>query len=80
MELSLKFLDDLLATLREHGVASFSCSEFSLSLLPGLVEADDDGLDLKKAVAEAKVPVARGVYGHPSLWPNGRPTSFPGSE
>jgi hypothetical protein len=73
-------LDEILEVLQDRGVSSFACPEFSVSLTPA-VRVDNQ--PIREAIAEgneaAKRPLARGVFGHPSLWPSGVP-QFPGSE
>ena len=73
-------LDNLLEVLREHNVASFSCPEFSVDLLPAVVARKGADPDIARAVAQREaarvLPPAKGNYGHPSLWPNGKPPAF----
>jgi hypothetical protein len=73
-------LRELLEVLREEGVSQFSCPEFSCSLLPNAPgEFDEDiGTAIREAQEAERLPsVARGIFGHPSLWPSGRPPTFP---
>lgn len=78
-KLDLDVLEDTLKILRAAGATHFACPAYSVTLGPAPYE-EDDKMSLKEAVAEAKKPVAPGVYGHPSLWPNGAPARFPGSD
>lgn len=73
-------LEDILEVLREHNVASFTCPEFSVSLLPAAPAAE--GTDVSAAIkegneiAQGKSPGPRGAFSHPSLWPNGTAPTF----
>lgn len=76
-------LEEILDVLREKGVSRFSCSEFSVEMFPNAPAGDDDdvGRAIEEAKTSARIPsAARGIFGHPSLWPNGVPPKFPGSE
>src|SRR5262245_31591878 len=77
-------LDEYLDVLREKGATAFSCPEFAVTLGPE-PQADADDLPIGEAIRQAQrqdnLPsVARGIFGHPSLWPNGKPPTFPGAE
>lgn len=85
--LSVDQLDEYLDKLTEYGVTAFSCPEFTVQLAPQMHEAGDEDDDvtvaeaIKRANAAEQAPrIARGLYGHPSLWPDGKMPSFPGSE
>lgn len=80
--LSPKQLDEYLDVLRDKSVTHFSCEEFSVVLGAELAEAEEDDIAtaIKQAAEQEKLPrVARGLLGHPSLWPDG-PARFPGAE
>ena len=71
-------LDELLEVLRDHSVATFSCPEFSVSLLPAAPdEKIDMAAEIKEGNAAARRPLARGLFGNPKLWPGGEPPQFP---
>ncbi len=74
-------LDEILEVLRENGVASFSCAEFSVALTPSVPSSEVDVSEAIKTGNEAlNKPAAHGVFGHQSLWGPDGPPSFPREE
>lgn len=75
-------LEEILDVLRDKGATAFSCPEFSVTLGVAPVAAVEDmGEAIRQAKqAESMPSAARGIFGHPSLWPNGTPPRFPGAE
>lgn len=76
-------LDEYLDVLRDKGVTQFSCEAFSVALGP-VPQEEGDEVSVNEAIRQAQklenAPrIARGLFGHPSLFPNGMP-QFPGSE
>jgi hypothetical protein len=83
--ISPRELEEILDVLRDKSVTQFTCPEFSCVLGPEPVDLDATDVStseaLKQGNQEARKPtVARGIFGHPSLWPNGVPPMFPGAE
>lgn len=82
-----KKLAKLIAVLRANSVASFSCAQFSLTLAPlepqpeksQLPDEIAQVLSSRKRVEDADA-AKHGVYAHRSLWRDGKPPSFAGSE
>lgn len=75
-------LEEILEVLREQGATKFACPEFTVTLGAAPVsDSEDIGEAIRIARDAESIPsAARGIYGHPSLWPNGQPPRFPGSE
>ncbi len=72
-------LDDLLQILREHGVSRFECADFSVEIgNSALVKEEKSSTPVGELIRTRPVTdrPARGVYDHPSLWPNGAAPEF----
>lgn len=77
------YLEEILDVMHEKGATHLSTPEFTVTLgaAPAPAEREDMGEAIKEATRLERMPsAARGLFGHPSLWPNGRPPTFPGAE
>lgn len=83
-QLNPRYLEEILEVLRDQQVVRFSCALFSVDLTPiveapAIADSDIARARERRAIAAEK-PRVRGNAGHPSLWPNGEPPSFPRKE
>lgn len=75
-------LDDYLEVLTDRGVTEYSCEAFTVSLLSRVKDTGESTTSaaIHEGNESAKKPKARGIFAHPSLWPDGTPPSFPKAE
>jgi len=70
---TLDDLEALLALLRREGVTSFASGDLKVELLP------QAGVKTIEASGDKVFPEEPHTgYHHPSLWPSGKPPTFPG--
>jgi len=71
-------LEEYLDILQDKKVTHFSCPEFTVSMTAVAGEVHEDMSQAIKEGNEASKSVAvHGVFAHRSLWPDGKPPSFP---